>query len=93
MTTAPPALRMSGVGLTRDGIDLLDGIDWCIEPDRSWVVLGANGSGKTTLVRIASLYEHPSRGTVQVLGETLGQHRRAGTPPTGRPGERCDVAT
>ena len=72
MTDAPPALRMRGVGLTRDGNDLLDGIDWCIDPSRSWVVLGANGSGKTTLARIASLYEHPSRGTVEVLGETLG---------------------
>lgn len=64
---------MHGVGLTRDGRDLLDGIDWCIDADRSWIVLGANGSGKTSLVRIASLYEHPSRGTVEVLGETLGR--------------------
>jgi iron complex transport system ATP-binding protein len=67
-----PALRMTGVGLTRDGRDLLDDVDWCIEAGHSWVVLGANGSGKTTLVRIAALYEHPSRGTVEVLGETLG---------------------
>ncbi len=69
----PPALRMRGVGLTRDGRDLLDGVDWEIARGRSWVVLGANGSGKTTLVRIAALYEHPSRGTVDVLGERLGR--------------------
>jgi iron complex transport system ATP-binding protein len=36
-------------------------------------VLGANGSGKTTLMRIASMHEHPTTGTVQVLGETLGR--------------------
>lgn len=65
-------LRLGGVGLTRDGRDLLDGIDWCVEPGHHWVLLGANGSGKTSLVRIAALYEHPSRGTVEVLGERLG---------------------
>lgn len=68
-----PALRMTGVGLTRDGRDLLDDVDWQVDRGASWVVLGANGSGKTTLVRIAALYEHPSRGTVEVLGRTLGR--------------------
>lgn len=67
-----PALRMAGVGLTRDGRDLLDGVDWTVEAGSDWVVLGANGSGKTSLVRLAALYDHPSRGTVEVLGERLG---------------------
>lgn len=67
-----PVLRLSGVGFTRDGRDLLDGIDWEVARGQRWVVLGANGSGKTSLVRISSLYEHPSRGTVEVLGERLG---------------------
>ncbi len=67
-----PALQMAGVGLTRDGRDLLDGVDWTVEPGSDWVVLGANGSGKTSLVRLAALYDHPTRGTVEVLGERLG---------------------
>ena len=67
------ALSLRGVGLTRGGRDLLDGVDWDVQPGTGWVVLGANGSGKTSLVRIASLYEHPSRGTVDVLGERLGR--------------------
>ncbi len=66
------ALQMAGVGLTRDGRDLLDGVDWIVEPWSDWVVLGANGSGKTSLVRLAALYDHPTRGTVEVLGERLG---------------------
>jgi iron complex transport system ATP-binding protein len=73
--TAPPGgsvLSLRGVGLTRDGRDLLDDVDWQVDPGRHWVLLGANGSGKTSLVRIASLYEHPSRGSVEVLGERLG---------------------
>lgn len=70
--SATAALCMRGVGLTRDGRHLLDGIDWRVETTQRWVLLGANGSGKTSLVRIASLYEHPSRGSVEVLGERLG---------------------
>ena len=65
-------LRLSNVTLTRNGRDLVHDVDWEITAAQRWVVLGANGSGKTTLVRIASLYEHPSRGTVDVLGERLG---------------------
>jgi iron complex transport system ATP-binding protein len=68
-----PALRLRGVGLTRDGRELLDGVDLDVAPDERWVVLGANGSGKTSLVRIASLALHPSRGTVDVLGQRLGR--------------------
>lgn len=70
--TSDPVLELRGVGLTRDGRDLLDGIDWTIEAGEHWVLLGANGSGKTSLTRIAALYEHPSRGTIHVLGERLG---------------------
>ena len=67
--------------LVRDGTTILDGIDWRVEAGDRWVVLGANGSGKTSLVRIASLYLHPSAGTVRVLGAELGRvdvraHRR-----------------
>lgn len=67
------ALRLSGVGLTRDGRDLLDGIDWEVRNGERWVVLGPNGSGKTSLVRIASFQTHPSRGDVEVLGQRLGR--------------------
>lgn len=44
-----------------------------VKAGERWLVLGANGSGKTTLLRIAGLYEHPSSGEVDVLGERLGR--------------------
>jgi len=56
-----------------DGTCILDGVDWAIEPDERWVVLGANGAGKTSLLRIAALYQHPTSGTVDVLGQRLGR--------------------
>jgi iron complex transport system ATP-binding protein len=67
------SLRLVDVGVTRDGRDLLDHVDWEVAADERWVVLGPNGSGKSTLIRIAALHLHPSRGEVEVLGERLGR--------------------
>jgi iron complex transport system ATP-binding protein len=61
------------VTVHREGRALLDEVDWVVAPDERWAVLGPNGSGKTTLLRVASLYLHPSRGTVAVDGEELGR--------------------
>jgi iron complex transport system ATP-binding protein len=67
------ALQLVDVSLIREGRRLLDHVDWTVEEGERWVVLGRNGSGKSTLMRIASLYLHPSEGTVDVLGERLGR--------------------
>jgi len=56
----------------REGRTILAPLTWQVRSDERWLILGANGSGKTTLVRIAALYEHPSTGSVTVLGERLG---------------------
>jgi iron complex transport system ATP-binding protein len=66
-------LRLTAVRLVRDGTVVLDGVDWSAGPGERWVVLGPNGSGKTSLVRIASLWLHPSSGTVEVAGGVLGR--------------------
>ena len=62
-----PVLALDDVSFVRGDRTILDRITWRVEPGQHWLVLGANGSGKTTMLRIASLYEHPSSGTVQVL--------------------------
>ncbi len=69
---ADEALRFEHVTFVRDGRRILDDIDWLVRVHERWLILGANGSGKTTLVRLASMYEHPSSGSVTALGETLG---------------------
>jgi iron complex transport system ATP-binding protein len=68
-----PVLECRGVSLVLDGTTILQGIDWTVRGDERWVVLGANGAGKTSLLRIAALYQHPSTGTVDVLGQRLGR--------------------
>ena len=68
-----PALRCSQITLDIDATRILDGVDWEVRAGEHWVVLGPNGAGKTTLLRIAALYQHPTAGTVEVLGERLGR--------------------
>lgn len=70
---AAPALRLCGIGLRREGRALLHEVDLVVRPDERWVVLGPNGSGKTSLLAIAALRLHPTSGTVEVLGGTLGR--------------------
>lgn len=69
----PPALVLDDVSLLRGGRTVLDRVSWTVGAGERWVVLGRNGSGKSSLVRIASLYLHPSSGSVAVLGERLGR--------------------
>ena len=66
-------LALSAVDLVREGRTILRRIDWRVRCGERWAVLGPNGSGKTTLLRVASLYLHPSRGAVDVLGQRLGR--------------------
>lgn len=61
------------MSLVIDGTTILSDIDWTVKSAERWVILGANGAGKTSLLRIVSLYQHPSSGTVDVLGQRLGR--------------------
>nr|WP_019855175.1 ABC transporter ATP-binding protein [Actinopolyspora mortivallis] len=65
-------IRMDGVGVRRASNTLVTDVNWSVELDERWVVLGPNGAGKTTLLKLAGAELHPSTGTVDVLGERLG---------------------
>src|SRR3954470_2345452 len=67
------ALRCLDITLVLDGARILDAINWEVQPSERWVVLGPNGAGKTSLLRVAALYQHPSSGSVEVLGQRLGR--------------------
>lgn len=66
------ALRLRDIRLVRDGRAILDRVSLDVARSQRWLLLGPNGCGKTSLLRIAALYEHPTSGTVDVLGERLG---------------------
>jgi iron complex transport system ATP-binding protein len=67
------ALVCSHISLDLDGTRVLTDVTWEVSTGERWVVLGPNGAGKTTLLRIAALYQHPTSGTVDVLGQRLGR--------------------
>jgi iron complex transport system ATP-binding protein len=66
-------LQFADVTVRRGSATLLDRINWTVEEDERWAVLGANGAGKTTLLQIAAASLHPSSGEAYVLGERLGR--------------------
>jgi iron complex transport system ATP-binding protein len=65
-------LELADVTIRRGTATLLDSINWRVEEDERWVILGANGAGKTTLVQVCSAQIHPTSGVVGILGEVLG---------------------
>jgi iron complex transport system ATP-binding protein len=74
-----PALRLSGVTVwewddrLRQRQPILAGVDWLVGPGEQWAVLGPNGAGKSTLLDVCAGVRHPSRGGVEILGETIGR--------------------
>src|SRR5664279_2377146 len=65
-------LEFADVTVKRGQATLIEAIDWTVEADERWVILGANGAGKTTLLQVAAAMIHPTSGVVGILGEGLG---------------------
>ncbi|MFE7428754.1 ABC transporter ATP-binding protein [Streptomyces sp. NPDC057545] len=70
---AAPVIRAEAVSLVRDGNVLLDSVSVTVRSGEHWALLGANGAGKSTLLGLLGAVNHPTRGTVEVLGRTLGR--------------------
>src|SRR6201996_7077003 len=66
-------LRLRGVGVRRETSMLLRNIDWTAHENERWILIGPNGAGKTTLLQVAATTLFPAQGTVEVLGERLGE--------------------
>ncbi|HEY3881093.1 MAG TPA: ABC transporter ATP-binding protein [Trebonia sp.] len=65
-------LKLRGVSVRRETSLLLRNVDWTAHEDERWIIIGPNGAGKTTLLQVASTLLYPTEGTVEVLGERLG---------------------
>jgi iron complex transport system ATP-binding protein len=53
---------------------ILRDINWQVEDDEHWAVIGLNGSGKTSLLNIVAGYNWPSTGEVSVLRKRFGSY-------------------
>lgn len=66
-------LELNDVSVVRNGRSIIDGLTWSVDESERWVILGPNGAGKSTILQLASATIHPTKGTVDVLGERLGR--------------------
>jgi ABC-type molybdenum transport system ATPase subunit/photorepair protein PhrA len=57
----------------RSGIRILSGIRWDVEQGQHWILLGPNGSGKSSLVKLLTLYEWPTTGTIRIEDQVVGE--------------------
>ena len=67
------SLHLDHIVMRRGATLVLDDVSMSVGDGERWLVLGPNGSGKTSLLHVAALYDHPSSGVVEVLGERLGR--------------------
>jgi iron complex transport system ATP-binding protein len=68
-----PVLEISNLKIQRNGVTILDGINWRVEPGQHWAILGANGSGKTSLLSALTGYLMPTAGEIILLGKKYGR--------------------
>lgn len=66
-------LQFSDVSFERSGRSILSHFSWAVDEGERWVLFGPNGAGKSTLLLIAAGREHPTSGTVSILGQQLGR--------------------
>lgn len=69
----PEVLRLDGVDFVRNGRRILEGIDMRIRAGEHWALIGRNGAGKSTILSMCGAEQHPTNGTVHVLGQRLGR--------------------
>ncbi|HZJ98597.1 MAG TPA: ATP-binding cassette domain-containing protein [Tissierellaceae bacterium] len=67
-------IELNDVSVIRDSKYLLKDIDWTIKEGEHWAVLGLNGAGKTILLNLLTGYIFPSKGSLSVLGKTVGKY-------------------
>jgi iron complex transport system ATP-binding protein len=68
-----PILEISNLRIQRDGVVILDDVDWRVKHGQHWAILGANGSGKTSLLSALTGYLMPTAGKISLLGQNYGQ--------------------
>ncbi|WHX32694.1 ABC transporter ATP-binding protein [Brevibacillus agri] len=56
----------------RDETVILRDVNWQVQENEHWCLVGLNGSGKTSLLKIICGYTWPTKGQVSVLGNVYG---------------------
>jgi branched-chain amino acid transport system ATP-binding protein len=75
MSTASPAseplLELRGVRASYGRIEVLHGVDLCVDEGMVFALLGPNGAGKSTTLAVASGQMAPTAGSVSIAGRRV----------------------
>lgn len=80
MTSATPALAIDGVGLSINGVRILDDISFTLAEGEVVGLIGPNGAGKTSLINVLTGITRPTSGRVMLHGDDVTRskpHKRA----------------
>ncbi|ODC02410.1 histidine/lysine/arginine/ornithine ABC transporter ATP-binding protein [Terasakiispira papahanaumokuakeensis] len=71
MTQAPAALEVVNIHKQYGDVEVLKGISLTAQDGDVISIIGSSGSGKSTFLRCLNLLEHPSKGEIELRGESL----------------------
>lgn len=71
--TGVEVLQLERVCFVRESRRILDDIDLTVRAGEHWALIGPNGAGKSTILSMCGAQQHPTSGTVRVLGAQLGR--------------------
>lgn len=66
-------LRLQNVDFVRESRPILTDVNLVVNAGEHWALIGPNGAGKSTILNMCGAEEHPTHGTVHVLGHQLGR--------------------
>ena len=72
--TAQPLIELRDISIKAGGAQILEHLDWTVQPGEHWAVLGPNGVGKTTLLSLLT-GDHPQSFAqhVRMFGKLRGE--------------------
>ena len=72
-TAGTEILRLESVDFVRAGREILTDVHLTVRAGEHWALLGPNGAGKSTILSLCGAVQHPTRGSVHVLGHRIGR--------------------
>ena len=75
-TGGQPMVKAEQVWKSFGKLDVLKGVDFLVQPQQTFVLLGPSGGGKSTLLRCINHLEKIDAGRLYVAGELMGYKER-----------------